>query len=69
MLGPPKPRRLNEPVVVSLEGLILQDNVYRHLEMKLDLSFVRDGVIIHAPRHAATATISWVQKGQRVAPI
>jgi transposase len=41
MLGPPKPRRLDEPIAVSLEGLIPQDNFYRHLEGKLDLSFVR----------------------------
>ena len=42
MLDPPKPRRLDQPIAVSLEGLILQDNFYRHLETKLDLSFVRD---------------------------
>jgi transposase len=42
MLGPPKPRRLNEPIAVSLEGLIPADHFYRHLETKLDLSFVRD---------------------------
>ncbi len=42
MLGPPKPRRLDEPVAVSLEGLIPPDHFYRHLEAKLDLSFVRD---------------------------
>ncbi len=41
MLGPPKPRRLDEPIAVSLEGLIPQYNFYRHLEGKLDLSFVR----------------------------
>ena len=41
MLGPPKPRRLDEPIAVSLEGLIPQDNFYRHLEGKLDLSLVR----------------------------
>ena len=42
MLGPPKPRRLDQPIVVSLEDLIPRDNFYRHLEAKLDLSFVRD---------------------------
>ena len=42
MLGPAKPRRLDEPIAVSLEGLIPQDNFYRHLEAKLDLSFVRE---------------------------
>jgi transposase len=42
MLGPPKPRRLDQPIAVSLEELIPRDNFYRHLEAKLDLSFVRD---------------------------
>jgi transposase len=42
MLGPPKPRRLNSPITVSLEDLVPQDHFYRHLEAKLDLSFVRD---------------------------
>jgi transposase len=41
MLGPAKPRRLDEPIVVSLEDLVPADNFYRHLEAKLDLSFVR----------------------------
>jgi transposase len=42
MLGPPKPRRLNEPIAVSLEDLVPQNHFYRHLEAKLDLDFVRD---------------------------
>jgi hypothetical protein len=42
MLGPAKPRRLAEPIVVSLEGLVPQDHFYRHLEAKLDLSFMRE---------------------------
>ena len=41
MLGPPKPRRLDEPIAVSLEDLVPTDNFYRHLEATLDLSFVR----------------------------
>jgi transposase len=44
MLGPPKPRHLDEPVTVSLEDLVPYDHFYRHLEAKLDLSFVRDRV-------------------------
>ncbi len=44
MLGPPKPRRLDEPVVASLEALVPPDNFYRHLERSLDLGFVRDWV-------------------------
>jgi hypothetical protein len=42
MLGPVKPRRLDEPIAVSLEALVPRDNFYRHLETKLDLSFVRE---------------------------
>ncbi len=42
MLGPAKPRRLNEPIAVSLEALVPTDNFYRHLEATLDLGFVRD---------------------------
>src|SRR3954464_4839221 len=42
MLGPAKPRRLDQPIAVSLEDLVSADNFYRHLEAKLDLSFVRD---------------------------
>jgi transposase len=42
MLGPAKPRRLDQPIAVSLEDLVPQDNFYRHLEAKLDLSFVRE---------------------------
>ena len=41
MLGPAKPRRLDQPIAVSLEDLVPQDHLYRHLEAKLDLSFVR----------------------------
>lgn len=44
MLGPPKPRRLDVPVAVSLEALVPADHFYRHLEAKLDLGFVRDWV-------------------------
>src|SRR5215213_9381350 len=44
MLGPAKPRRLDEPIAVSLEDLVPADHFYRHLEAKLDLSFVRDWV-------------------------
>jgi len=42
MLGPAKPRRISTPIAVSLEDLIPRDNFYRHLEDKLDLSFVQD---------------------------
>ena len=42
MLGPPKPRRLGEPIAVSLEELVPPRNFYRHLEAKLNLSFVRE---------------------------
>jgi transposase len=42
MLGPPKPRRLDDPIVVSLGDLVPPDHSYRHLERELDLAFVRD---------------------------
>jgi transposase len=42
MLGPPKPRRLDEPILVSLDDLVPEGHFYRHLERSLDLAFVRD---------------------------
>jgi transposase len=42
MLGPVKPHRLDESIAVSLEDLVPASHFYRHLEAKLDLSFVRD---------------------------
>jgi len=42
MLGPAKPRRLDEPIAVSLEELIPWNNFYRHVEARLDLSCVRE---------------------------
>ncbi|MDP9354234.1 MAG: IS1182 family transposase [Chloroflexota bacterium] len=44
MLGPPKSRRLDEPIAVSLDDLVPADHFYRHLEAKLDLGFVREWV-------------------------
>src|SRR5829696_8982245 len=44
MLGPPKLRRLDAPVVVSLDALVSTSNFYRHLDAKLDLGFVREWV-------------------------
>jgi transposase len=44
MLGPPKPRRLDQPIAASLEDLVPGDNFYRYLEAQLDLIFVRDWV-------------------------
>ena len=32
MLGPAKPRRLDQPIAVSLEDLVPADHFYRHLE-------------------------------------
>ena len=42
MLGPLKPRRLDQPIAVSLENLVPQNHFYRHVETKLELSFVRE---------------------------
>ena len=47
MLGPPKLRRLDQPIAVSLEDLVPQDHFYRHLESKLNLGFVRGWVDDH----------------------
>jgi transposase len=44
MLGPPKPRRLDDPIAISLEALVPQAHFYRHLDAKVDLSFVREWV-------------------------
>jgi len=42
MLGPPKSRDLDEPILVSLDDLVPTGHFYRHLERSLDLAFVRD---------------------------
>jgi hypothetical protein len=44
MLSPPKPRRLDQPIAVSLEQLVPSDHFSRHLEAMLDRSFVRGWV-------------------------
>jgi hypothetical protein len=44
LLGPPKSRRLDEPITVSLANLVPQDHFYRHFEVTLDRPFVREGV-------------------------
>ena len=41
MLGPPKLRRLDEPIAISLEALVPPYHVSRHLEATLDLDFAR----------------------------
>ncbi len=50
MLGPPKMRDLDRPVLISLEAAVPPNHFYRHLHRVLDLSFVRDLV---ADRYAA----------------
>jgi transposase len=42
MLGPPKTRDLNRPVLIALESSVPKDHFYRHLHRVLDLAFVRD---------------------------
>ena len=39
MLGPAKPRRVDESVTVSLEGLVPRNHFSRHVEAKLDLGY------------------------------
>src|SRR5919112_4366314 len=41
MLGPAKVRRVDQPVLASLDALVPAHHFYRHLESKLDLTFVR----------------------------
>ena len=41
MLGEPKSRHLDEPILVSLDDLVPKSHVSRHLERTLDLTFVR----------------------------
>jgi transposase len=47
MLGLPKSRRLDQSIAVSLDELVPQDNFYRHLDAKLDLTFVREWATEH----------------------
>jgi transposase len=42
MLGPPKARHVDRPVLASLEALVPPEHFYRPLEAALDLSFVRE---------------------------
>ena len=42
MLGPPKTRDLDRPVLIAIESYVPKDHFYRHLHRVLDLSFVRD---------------------------
>jgi hypothetical protein len=51
MLGPPKARHVDRPVLASLETLVPPEHFYRHLEARLDLSFVR---ALAQDRYAAT---------------
>ncbi len=41
MLGPPKMRDLDRPVLVSVESFVPKNHCYRHLHRVLDRSFVR----------------------------
>jgi transposase len=42
MLGPPKARDLDRPVLVSIESYVPKNHLYRHLHRVLDLAFVRE---------------------------
>jgi hypothetical protein len=50
MLGPLKPRRLDEPIAVSLEDLVPANNVYRHLVTSegIDANGIVEAVFQHA---------------------
>ena len=49
MLGPPKMRDLDRPVLISVESIVPNDHLYRHLRRALDLSRVRDLVAAMHP--------------------
>lgn len=49
MLGPPKTRDLDRPVLISVESFVPKEHFYRHLHRVLDLSVVRELI---ADRHA-----------------
>jgi hypothetical protein len=40
MLGPAKPRLLDQTIAASLEDLIPRDQLYRHIEATLDLTII-----------------------------
>lgn len=42
MLGPAQSRDLDRPIVTSLDRLVPRDHFSRHLDERLDLSFIRD---------------------------
>ncbi len=42
MLGLPKTRDLDRPVLIAIESAVPKDHFYQHLHRVLDLSFVRD---------------------------
>jgi transposase len=42
MLGAPKSRHVDEPMLVSLDDLVPASHFYRHVERTVDLTFVRD---------------------------
>ena len=59
MIGPPKPRRLDVPITVSLEELVPTDTFYRDPDAKLDLSFVREWVIDHYAERSRPSIIDY----------
>ena len=59
-------RRLDQPVLTSLEQLVPPDNFYRQLETKLDLSFVREWVYMKETKASGAAwdIYLWPDKDQ-----
>lgn len=49
MLGQPKARCFDQPVLVSRERLMPPGHFYRHLDAALDLGFVRAWVVVGRP--------------------
>ena len=51
MLGPPKVRDLDRPVLISLEATVPLNHFYRHLHRVLDLSFDHNHSAIVLPSY------------------
>jgi hypothetical protein len=75
MRGPLKPRRLDEPIAVSLEDMVRANYFYRDLDAKLDLSFTRDCVATSMPirvdgssTRSSSSNCNWSCSSQASAP-
>ena len=56
MLGPPKARHVDRPVLASLDDLVPPGHFYRHLEGALDLSCASSSATATPPAGAPAST-------------